>query len=451
MSTNLSTESKIFYKSVFALVLPMAIQNLINVAVTSADVIMLGKEGETALSGSSLAGQVQFILTLFFFGLTSGAAILTAQYWGKGDTRTIEIVMGIALRFALIVGVIFTAAVLLFPYPIMRIFSPEEDVIREGVRYLRVVAPSYLFMSVTIIYLNIMRSVERVIISTVVYLVSLFLNIILNAIFIFGLLGCPAMGIAGAALGTTIARGAELAIVLLYSARNKVVRLRVRDIFVHDKLLLSDFIRYSLPVTLNELMWGAGISMNAVIIGHMGSSAVAANSVAQVTRNLATVVAFGIANAAAIMIGKKIGENDYGRAEDYANRFVKLTLAAGVAGGLIILLVRPIVMATMNVTPEAHRYMSVMMLIMSYYVIAQAYNTTMVVGIFRAGGDAKFGLIMDVSTMWGGSILLGAIFAFVFHWSVPAVYAVIMGDELIKVPLTTIRYKSKKWLRNVTR
>ena len=248
-----------------------------------------------------------------------------------------------------------------------------------------------------------------------------------------------------------IARGAELAIVLLYSARNKVVRLRVRDIFVHDKLLLSDFIRYSLPVTLNELMWGAGISMNAVIIGHMGSSAVAANSVAQVTRNLATVVAFGIANAAAIMIGKKIGENDYGRAEDYANRFVKLTLAAGVAGGLIILLVRPIVMATMNVTPEAHRYMSVMMLIMSYYVIAQAYNTTMVVGIFRAGGDAKFGLIMDVSTMWGGSILLGAIFAFVFHWSVPAVYAVIMGDELIKVPLTTIRYKSKKWLRNVTR
>ncbi len=450
MSTNLSTESKIFYKSVFALVLPMAIQNLINVAVTSADVIMLGKVGETALSGSSLAGQVQFILTLFFFGLTSGAAILTAQYWGKGDTRTIEIVMGIALRFALIVGVIFTAAVLLFPYPIMRIFSPEEDVIREGVRYLRVVAPSYLFMSVTIIYLNIMRSVERVIISTVVYLVSLFLNIILNAIFIFGLLGCPAMGIAGAALGTTIARGAELAIVLLYSARNKVVRLRVRDIFVHDKLLLSDFIRI-LPVTLNELMWGAGISMNAVIIGHMGSSAVAANSVAQVTRNLATVVAFGIANAAAIMIGKENREIDYGRAEDYANRFVKLTLAAGVAGGLIILLVRPIVMATMNVTPEAHRYMSVMMLIMSYYVIAQAYNTTMVVGIFRAGGDAKFGLIMDVSTMWGGSILLGAIFAFVFHWSVPAVYAVIMGDELIKVPLTTIRYKSKKWLRNVTR
>ena len=199
------------------------------------------------VSGSSLAGQVQFILTLFFFGLTSGAAILTAQYWGKGDTRTIEIVMGIALRFALIVGIIFTAAVLLFPYPIMRIFSPEKEVIEQGARYLRVVAPSYLFMSITIIYLNIMRSVERVIISTVVYLVSLFLNIILNAIFIFGLLGCPAMGIAGAALGTTIARGAELAIVLLYSARNKVVRFRARDIFVRDKPLLSDFVRYSLP------------------------------------------------------------------------------------------------------------------------------------------------------------------------------------------------------------
>ncbi|MFQ9802089.1 MAG: MATE family efflux transporter [Clostridia bacterium] len=246
MSINLSTESKVFYKSVFALVLPMALQNLINVAVTSADVIMLGKVGETALSGSSLAGQVQFILTLFFFGLTSGAAILTAQYWGRAIPAPSKSSWA-SPSAALIVGIIFTAAVLLFPYPIMRIFSPEKEVIEQGARYLRVVAPSYLFMSITIIYLNIMRSVERVIISTVVYLVSLFLNIILNAIFIFGLLGCPAMGIAGAALGTTIARGAELAIVLLYSARNKVVRFRARDIFVRDKPLLSDFVRYSLP------------------------------------------------------------------------------------------------------------------------------------------------------------------------------------------------------------
>ena len=199
-SMDIKTEKKAFYKSVFSLVLPMALQNLINVAVTSADVIMLGAVGETALSASSLAGQVQFIMTLIFFGMTSGAAVLTAQYWGKRDIRTIEKIIGITLRLSLIVSVIFSAAVLLFPEPIMRIFTPDSAVIAEGASYLRIVAVSYVTMSVTMIYLNIMRSVERVVISTVVYLISLVANVILNSIFIFGLLGLPAMGIREACL-----------------------------------------------------------------------------------------------------------------------------------------------------------------------------------------------------------------------------------------------------------
>lgn len=445
-------EKKQFYKAVFALVLPMALQNLINVAVTSADVIMLGQVGETALSASSLAGQVQFIMTLFFFGLTSGAAVLTAQYWGKKDIRTIEKIIGITLRFSLIVSIAFTLAVWIFPEPIMRIFTPDPAVIAEGADYLRIVGISYITMSFTIIYLNIMRSVERVVVSTVVYLISLVANIIFNSIFIFGLLGAPAMGIRGAALGTTLARLIELVIVLFYAYRmNRDVRFRFSELLVHDKLLFRDFLRYSIPVTLNELMWGLGTSMNAVVIGHLGSSVVAANSVAQVTRQLATVIAFGIANAAAILIGKAIGENNNPKASRYAHRFVVLTLIAGVCGALVILLVRPFIMTGMNVSEEARSYLSMMMFVMSYFVIGQAYNTTMVVGIFRAGGDTKFGLALDVSTMWGGSILLGAICAFVLHWSVPAVYMVLMSDEIIKIPFTTWRYRSRKWLRNVTR
>ena len=160
------SDSRVFYRNVFALVVPMALQNLINVAVTSADVMMLGQTGETVLSASSLAGQVQFIMTLFFFGLTSGAAILTAQYWGKGDTRTIEKVMGIALRFSLCTGLVFALAAFLIPAQLMRIFTPEEDVIAEGVKYLRIIAVSYVPMALTNIYLNIMRSVERVVVST---------------------------------------------------------------------------------------------------------------------------------------------------------------------------------------------------------------------------------------------------------------------------------------------
>lgn len=445
-------EKKQFYRSVLALVLPMALQNLINVGVTSADVIMLGRVGETALSASSLAGQVQFIMTLFFFGLTSGAAVLTAQYWGKKDLRTIEKVLGIALRFSLIVGILFTAVVQLFPYQVMRLFTPEQPVIEEGVQYLRIVSWSYILASVTMIYLNIMRSVERVIISTVVYLISLVTNVLLNAVFIFGLLGFPAMGIRGAALATLIARLVELVIVIVYAVRHSdLVRFRLSDLFVSDKLLFKDFLTYAIPVTANELMWGLGCSMNTLIVGHMGSAAVAANSVAQVTRQLSTVIAFGIANATAILLGKCIGENDYDKAKLYAKRLIRLTLAAGGVGAAVILLVRPIVLSTMVLTPAAQGYMSVMMLVMAYFSFCQAYNTTLVVGVFRSGGDTRFGLALDVGFMWGFSILLGALAAFVFKWSVIPVYMLLMSDEIVKIPITTWRYKSMKWLRNVTR
>ncbi len=451
MKKHFDEKSRLFYRSVVALVLPMALQNLINVAVTSADVAMLGWVGETVLSASSLAGQVQFVMTMFFFGLTSGASVLTAQYWGKGDTNTIEKVVGIAMRFSLCIGLLFTVAALCIPEMLMRIFTSEDAVISEGVVYLRIVAPSYLLISITMIYLNIMRSVERVIISTVVYSISLVSNICINGVLIFGLFGFPKMGIAGAAIGTTISRAIELVIVVVYSAKNPVVKIRPKLLFVHDKLLFRDFLRYSIPVTLNELMWGAGFSMNSVVIGHLGSTVVAPNSVAQVARQLATVVAFGIANAAAIMIGKAIGEDDNQRAEEYGRRFIRLTLIAGAAGGLVILALRPFIASAMNLSAQAQEYLSFMLIVMSYYVIVQAYNTTMVVGIFRAGGDTKFGLILDVSSMWGCSILFGFLCAFVWKLPVYVVYLVLMSDEIIKIPLTTWRYRTKCWLRNVTR
>ena len=322
-------ETKNFYKTVGALVLPIALQNLINVAVTSADVVMLGKVGETVLSGSSLAGQVQFILTLFFFGLTSGAAVLTAQYWGKKDLRTIEKVMGIAFRFSIIVAVLFILAVQIFPAQVMSIFTPEQPVIDEGVKYLRIVSFSYLTCAITHVYLNVMRSVERVVIATVTYSVSLVVNIIINWVLIFGVLGFPKLGIVGAAIGTLIARIMELLIVVFYAKTKSILTFRLKDLFVRDKLLFQDFMRYAIPVTLNELMWGTGCSVIAVVIGHMGQAAVAANSVAQVTRQLATVVSFGIAAAAAVLIGKAIGEDNYEEAQKYGTRFVKLSLVAG--------------------------------------------------------------------------------------------------------------------------
>lgn len=445
-------EKRHFYKLVFSLVLPMALQNLINVGVSAVDVIMLGRVSETALSAAALANQVQFILSLILFGLTSGASILTAQYWGKKDIRTIEKVLAIAMRLALVVAAVFTVVVLAFPVPVMKVFSGDEAVIREGSGYLRIIALSYLLTAITIVYLNIMRSVERVVISTVVYLVSLIVNLSIAATLIFGLFGLEPMGIKGAAIATLIARLVELLIVLFYAKfRNREIRFHVKDLFGHDRLLMKDFLIYSIPVMLNELVWGAGTSTNTAIIGHLGTSAVAANSVAQVTRQLALVVAFGLANATAIVCGKALGEGRLEQAKVYAKRFIRLTIIIGFIGIFVILGASEAAKLFMTLTDDAKSYLSFMMIVMSYFALCQAYNTTLVVGVFRAGGDAKFGLFLDTVFMWCFSILLGLIAAFVLKLPVKIVYLILLSDEVIKIPITTWRYKSNKWVKNLTR
>ncbi len=443
---------KDFYRKVLVLVLPMALQNLINVGVTSSDVIMLGRVGEKVLSGASLGGQIYFIMTLIFFGLTSGASVLTAQYWGKQDTETIEKILGMTLRLSVIVSLAFTIVTLCIPQHLMRIFTSDPEVVVQGAMYLRIVCFSYLPASLTMVYLNVMRSIERVTISTLVYFVSFIANIILNAIFIFGLLGCPVMGVRGAALGTTIARLIELCIVIYYSrVCNKEVKIRFQYFKSTEKWLFRDFMHFSLPVVLNEMLWGLGTSTNTAILGHLGSAVTAANSVAQVIRQLAMVICFGLANATAILIGKSIGEGRMDQAKEYGKRFKNLSIILGLCGSVVVLIARPVVMSFMTVSEEAIGYMGIMLYVMAYYVICQAFNTTMIVGVFRAGGDTKYGLMADVSTMWFGSIILGYIAAYVLKLNVTAVYMIVMCDEILKIPLCVYRYRSYKWLKDVTR
>lgn len=448
----LNVDWKSFYRQVLILVIPMAIQNLINVGVTGADVVMLGRVGEKVLSGSSLAGQVQFIMTLIFFGLTSGATVLTAQYWGKGDTRTIEKVLGMGLAIGFLTAVVFTTAAMLIPGVLMRIFTNDPEVIAEGVKYLRIVGWSYLFMAITQVYLNIVRSIERVIIATAVYSVSLIVNIFLNWVLIFGKLGFPKMGIVGAAIATLTARFVELAIVIWYAHfKNKIVRIRIRDIFRFDRVLVRDFISFATPVIINELMWGLGMAAYAAVIGRLGSAAVAANSVAQVARQLAMVVVFGLSNATAIYLGKTIGEQKIELAKAYARRFMVLSLIFGVLGGGVILISIPLVTANLALSAQAMYYLKIMFCIMAAYGVGQALNTTIIVGILRSGGDTRFGLILDICSMWGGSIVLGVLAAFVFKTAVPVVYLCLMSDEFIKFPFAFKRFKTYKWLKDVTR
>ncbi len=441
-----------FYKKQFWLVLPMALQNLINVGVQAADVAMLGKIGEIAISSASLAGQVYFVMTLFFFGLTSGASVLAAQYWGKNDISTIEKIMGLTLRLGIIISIVFTAASIIFPEQIMHIFSNEEDVIINGAKYLRITAIAFIPSAITMLYLNVIRSVEKVIISTVVYGISVLVNIILNAIFIFGLLGSPRLEVVGAALATTIARYLELAIVIFYSIKiNKTVKVRIKHLLYTSKILTKDFFHYALPVTANEVLWGLGISAGSAIIGHLGSAAVAANSITYVMRQLALVATFGVANATAIMTGKAIGENSMETAKLYTKRFLRLSIILGILGGLLVLSISPLVGKFVSLGEESRQYYRHMVIIMSIYIAMASPNTTLIVGVFRSGGDTKYGLYLDCLTLWCGSILLGAIAAFYFKWPVTLVYMFIQCDELLKIPFSFSRYKSLKWLKNVTR
>ncbi|MGN0130889.1 MAG: MATE family efflux transporter [Lachnospiraceae bacterium] len=437
---------------VISMVIPIALQNLINVGVQAVDVLMLGKVSETVLSASSLGGQISYIMTLIFFGITSGATVLTAQYWGKQDLDSIEKILGIALRIAAIVSCVFMIAAMAVPQYLMRIYTSEPDVMAEGIRYLRIVCFSYVLMAISMVYLNVLKSMERVVVATVCYGVSFMTNVVVNAVLIFGIGPFPKLGIAGAAIGTVCARAVEVLVICIYAGTKQVpVRFRWKYFIRMDQTLLKDFLIFSMPVVLNELMWGLGTSMNTAIMGHLGKSVVAANSVAQVVRQLVTVVSFGIASVAAIVIGKTIGQGEMKAAEVYGGYLVKLTVGVSIIGAGIVLLLRPVLVGQMELTVQAQDYLSMMMIVMSYFVICQGYNTTMIVGIFRGGGDTKFGLIMDVSTMWCCSIIIGALAAFVWKLPVTIVYMILLGDEVIKLPLSTWRYKQRKWLRNVTR
>lgn len=444
--------TRTFLHSAAVLIIPVAAQNLITTAINSLDVFMLGRVGENVLSGASLGNQVYFNMSLFLFGVTSGASVLTAQYWGRKNMQAISTIFGIATKIGLLISFIFTAAALVFPARIMSVFTKEEEVIREGVKYLRYVCFAYPFTAFNLIYLNTMRSMERVKIATLAYTCSFFTNLAANTVLIFGFLWIPPLGITGAALGTVIARMVETLVVIIYDRKvNDVLKFSWKFLTIKNPLLFRDFWKYSSPVIANELLWGLGLSTITGILGHLGKASVAANAVAQVARQLSMIIAFGVSVAATIEIGKKIGEGDIEGARDYGRKYAILSIFTGLLGSIIILAARLLVLNFMVLSEQAASYLSGMMFVLSYFVIGQSINSTFIVGIFRAGGDTRFGFFFDLIFMWGIAITGGWIAAFIFHAPVMVVYVILMSDEILKLPVAYARYRSFKWLRNITR
>jgi putative MATE family efflux protein len=441
-----------FNRELISLVIPIALQNLITAAVMSVDIVMLGVISQSAMSAVSLAGQITFVLTLFYMGLATGASILSAQYWGKKDVKTIQCVFSIACLFSVSVSLFFFGLSLFFPDLLMRFFTDDEELVRYGSGFLQVISFSYLAMGISQMYFSVVRSMENASLSAWISSVCLILNILFNALCIFVLFpDMPEKAIQAVGLATVCARFIELGCCIVHSVmRGKIkFQLPVRDGI--QRKLLQDYLKYTMPVQGNYIVWGCALTATAAIIGHVSADLVAANSVAAVVKNLAIVFCGGIASGGSVLIGKYLGNGEIEMAKRAGNRINVYALVLGGLAGVTILLMKPLVFYMVSLNDSAQGYLNGMLNICAYYCIAKSINSTTIGGIFCAGGDSKFGFWCDTVVMWGIILPLGYLCAFV--WQVPPIilYAVICLDEMIKLPAALIRYRQYKWIKNITR
>ncbi len=443
---------KDFMKSIFAIAFPIALQNMISFGVQAMDTIMLGRLGDTAVSAATLGGQPSFLLYLFGFGLTGGGSVLIAQYWGKKNIEVIKKVMRTSMLFITVTAIIVSVVCFLFPVEIMRIFSKEEEVVLAASEYLKVMSVGYIFSSIASNYTMSMRAVEKVKMSTMIYAMSFFVNIFFNYVFIFGELGAPELGVVGAAVGTVIARVFEFSCVIIYMYFiEKDIGFRMHCMVKIEKVIAGDYVRNAAPVVMNEMVWALGTSAITVVMGRLGQTFVAANSVTMVLFNLASVTIFGIANASAVLSGKTIGEGDFKKAQKVAQTLLLFAVCLGFIGTVLLLIIRIPFLNFYNITDEAKAISSQMIFILAVLMPLSALDVVNDIGILRGGADTKFAVLLTSCGMWGINVPLGFFTGLVLGLPAPLVFLSMRIDSLLKIPLQLYRILSGKWIRTVTR
>lgn len=443
-------DNRSFRKKLLSLVLPITFQQLMVTVVSASDALMVGVIGQDMLSAVSLASQITFVYNLFTAALTIGTSMFAAQYWGKGDKDAVERILGIVLRTSAAVSVVFFAGTAFFPGMLMRIFTPDPALIGYGSEYLRIVSVTYLMCGVSQIYLCIMKNSDLAAKSMVIGFTAALLNIALNAVLIYGLFGAPRMEAAGAAAATAVSRAVELVWVLAELRKKERIQIRMKYILHPDPVLRRDFWHYTFPVLGNELVWGGGFTMYSVIMGHLGTDAVAANSIANIVKNIIASLAMGIGNGGAIIVGNELGAGRLEQARLYGGRLCRISILSGICSGIFLLLISPLVLADTDLSSEAAEYLKWMLVMCSYYMVGKYVNGTTIAGIFCAGGDSRFGFLCDTVTLWCFTVPAGFLAAFVLHLPVLAVYFIINLDEIVKLPAVYRRYKKYAWLKDLT-
>lgn len=435
-------------KEIVRLALPIALQQFMTALVGACDAIMLGKLSQDAMSAVSLATQVTFVFNLFMFAFMAGENMFVAQYYGKGDYTGISQVFSLVTKICGCIAVIFLAGTLFFPEQLMRILTNEETLIVLGSEYLRVIGISYVFSGIAQIFLAIMKNCGAVNMSTLINGVMVILNIALNAVFIFGLSGFPKMGIKGAALATVLATVVQF----LWSVGYVLCRIRAVKFSLRscEKKLFGRFWQKAVPLLINNLAWGIGFSMYSVIMGHLGTDAVAANGIANISKNLVVCFCLGLGNAGSIIVGNRLGADRLQEAKEVGETLTKTAIIAGIVSGLVLIALSPFITKMVDLTPTARGYLQKMLLISSYYIAGKSVNCMTIGGIFAAGGDSKFGMLCDSVTLWCIIVPLGCICAFILKLPVMVVYFVLNLDEIIKLPVVYKHYKKYKWIKNLT-
>ena len=445
------SENKSFLRELSKLMIPIAFQSFMLAAVIASDSIMLGIVSQDALGAVSLASKVQFVQNIGIAGLVGGGMVLSSQYLGKDDKRTVGNIFTLMLKYSVIICVIFWAISFFIPDLLMNIFTDDNTMIEIGAKYLKITSWSYLIIGVTQCYLMMLKTSNRALSSAVISSIAVIINILLNAIFIFGLFSLPKMEAEGAALATVIARIIELLIALIVFKKSKCINYSILEIFKLNSKLEHEFWNITRNLIFNEFVWGCGVTIYSIIIGHLGNDATAANSIASVLKDLVTSLCRGIGVGGGIMIGYKLGANELNRAKRDGDRLVKISFIYGLISSAIILISVPVVLHFMKLSDTASNYLLVMLIICSVYMIAKSLNITIINGILYAGGDSKFDAYSLGVTMWGIIIPLALVGTFIASWPVLVIYLIISLDEVIKIPWVIHHYKKYKWIKNITK
>lgn len=440
----------IFLKKAVRIALPVAMQGMLNTIVNLVDTMMIGALGATAIAAVGLANKVFFVFTLLVFGIVSGSGVLAAQYWGNGDIKNIKKVVGLALTLAVAASIAFLVPAVVCPEAVMRIFTASEDAIQVGAGYLTIVALSYPATAVSNTFVAMLRATGRVKAPVVISSCTIFINIFFNYTFIYGNFGAPAMGAAGAALATLMARLAEaLSIILVVYLGKAPVAARFKEMFGYSREFLIQFFSTTSPVIANEFIWGLGTTLYSLAYGRMGNDAVAAITIATTIQDIVTVLFQGLSAATAVIMGNEMGAGKLKRAERYAKNFLILQLIVTILGALFCVAIRWQIIGVYNITPEIAESVSRCIIVFALFMPFKMFNYVMVVGILRSGGDTKMCLLLDCSGVWMIGVPMAFLGGLFFGFPIHIVYAMVMLEEVYKAIFGYWRYRQKKWLRNL--